>query len=81
MDIDNIFSCLIVHDSGLAVKQHCPFKRGDWRSGWCCRLQNKGSLVRVLARSPFVVALSKSHLTPALYWLNPGSRGHKTDLY
>ena len=31
-----------------------------------------GSLVRDLARSPFVVAWSKSHLPPAQYWLNPG---------
>ena len=26
------------------------------------------------------MALSKSHLPPALYWLNPGSRGRTTDL-
>ena len=36
----------------------------------------KGSL----AGAHFVVALSKSHLRPAQYWLNTGSGGRTTDL-
>ena len=52
----------------------------DRRSGWHRGLRTKGSLVRDLAGSPFVVALSNSHLPPAWYWLNTGSRGRTTDL-
>ena len=46
----------------------------DGRSGKRRGLRTKGSLVRDLVGSPFVVALSKSHLPPAKYWLNPRSR-------
>ena len=41
-------------------------------------LRTKGSLVQDLAAAQFVVALSKSHLPTAKYWLNPGSRGRTT---
>ena len=37
-----------------------------------------GSLVRELAGSTFVVALSKSYLLPCLVLLNPGSHGGTT---
>ena len=43
-------------------------------------VRTKGSLVRAPAGAPFVVALSKSHLPPARYWLNPGSGGRTADL-
>ena len=52
----------------------------DWGSGKHSGLRTQGSLVQDLAGSPFVVALSKSHLPPAQYWLNPGSLGRTTDL-
>ena len=31
-------------------------------------------------RAPFVAVLSKSLLSPAKYWLNPGSGGRRTDI-
>ena len=37
------------------------YEVADWRSGERRGLRTKGSLVRDLAGSPFVVALSKSH--------------------
>ena len=45
---------------------HSMIEKGaDWRCGWRRGLRTKGSLVRDQAGSPFVVALSKSHLPPA----------------
>ena len=52
------------------------------RSGAVVRVSDFGpkwSLVRTPAGAHFVVALSKSHLRPAWYWLNPGSGGRTND--
>ena len=42
-----------------------PQRGADLSSGQCHGLRTKGSLVRGLAGLPFVVAFSKSHLSPA----------------
>ena len=52
-------------DRILQVLKFCGKIWGDWRSGQRHGLRTKGFLVRDLARSPFVVALNKSHLPPA----------------
>ena len=44
------------------------------------RISDQGVPGSSLGLVPFVVTLSKSHLPPALYWLNPGSGGRTTDM-
>ena len=45
-----------------------------------CRISDQGVPGSNPGRCTFVVALSKSHLRPAKYWLNQGSGGRTIDL-
>ena len=60
--------------------QHTVSGRGaELRGRKGVGFRTKGSLVRFPAGAHFVVALSKSHLPSALYWLNPGNGGRTTE--
>ena len=63
-----LYHFYLVVMKGSVKKTHVYLNGVDWRRGKRCGLQTKGSLVRDLAGSPIVVALSKSHLPPAYYW-------------
>ena len=77
----NFSSAHCLHHIMKIENELSVLKYGGGLALWLAsRTTDQGSLVRDLAGSPFVVALSKSHLSPALYWLNPGSRGRTTDL-